>query len=66
MSSWKIWQQKRHILVFIVVLGVTNLYMFKVNLSVAIVAMTSDRYETLQNGTVIVHVSKLIYDGVFW
>lgn len=64
MSSWKLWQQKRHILVFLIVLGVTNLCIFKVNLSVAIVAMTSDRYETLQNGTVIVHEAEFQWNNV--
>lgn len=62
MSSWKIWQQKRHILVFLIMLGVITLHIFKINLSVAIVDMTSDRYETLENGTVLVHVSNLIFD----
>lgn len=55
--SWKIWQEQRHILVFLISVGVFILYVCRVNLSVAIVAMTIDMYETLENGTVIKHVS---------
>lgn len=57
--SWKIWQQQRHILVFLISVGVFILYVCRVNLSVAIVAMTIDTYEILENGTVIKHVSML-------
>jgi len=38
--------------------GFFNAYTLRGNLSIAIVAMTSDRYDTLTNGTVVNVVSK--------
>lgn len=46
---------------FLIILGVFNLFVIRVNLSVAIVAMTTDRYETLENGTIIKYVSIYLF-----
>ncbi|PSN47931.1 Vesicular glutamate transporter 3, partial [Blattella germanica] len=52
--SWKFWRRRRNLVGFLAFLGFFNVYALRVNLSVAIVAMTSERNETLQNGTVVV------------
>ncbi|XP_059613114.1 sialin-like [Phlebotomus argentipes] len=51
--TWKFWQQRRYILVVLAFLGFINAYALRVNLSVAIVAMTEPRNVTLDDGTVV-------------
>lgn len=64
MSSWKLWREKRHIVMFLAFLGVFILYVVRINLSVAIVAMTTDRYKTLENGTIIKHEAEFQWSNV--
>ncbi|KAL1496957.1 hypothetical protein ABEB36_008000 [Hypothenemus hampei] len=45
------WQHRRYILAIMAFFGFFNVYTLRSNLSIAIVAMTSDRYRTLDNGT---------------
>uniref|UniRef100_A0A6I9VI59 Sialin n=1 Tax=Bactrocera dorsalis TaxID=27457 RepID=A0A6I9VI59_BACDO len=41
--SWKFWKKRRYVVVFLAFLGFFNVYSLRVNLSVAIVAMTENR-----------------------
>ncbi|GAB0100072.1 hypothetical protein DMENIID0001_160550 [Sergentomyia squamirostris] len=51
--SWKFWKTRRYVVVLMAFLGFFNVYSLRVNLSVAIVAMTQKFNTTLENGTVI-------------
>ncbi|GAB0100070.1 MFS domain-containing protein [Sergentomyia squamirostris] len=51
--TWRFWQKRRYILVFLAFLGFINVYTLRLNLSVAIVAMTEKFNTTLENGTVV-------------
>lgn len=51
--TWKFWKTRRYIVVLMAFLGFFNVYGLRVNLSVAIVAMTEKFNVTLENGTVI-------------
>ncbi|XP_055704446.1 sialin-like [Phlebotomus papatasi] len=51
--TWKFWQKRRYILVFMAFLGFINVYALRLNLSVGIVAMTELKNVTLENGTVV-------------
>ncbi|XP_066138412.1 sialin [Euwallacea fornicatus] len=50
-SAWKFWHKRRYIVATLAFFGFFNIYCLRVNLSIAIVAMTQDRFETLENGT---------------
>ncbi|XP_069674254.1 vesicular glutamate transporter 2-like [Periplaneta americana] len=52
--GWKFWRRRRYIVAFLAFLGFFNVYALRVNLSVAIVAMTTYKNVTLENGTTIV------------
>ncbi|XP_035917149.1 sialin isoform X2 [Anopheles stephensi] len=49
---WMFWKRRRYIVVFMAFLGFFNVYSLRVNLSVAIVAMTENRTVHYDNGTV--------------
>lgn len=49
------YSKKRYLVVFLAFLGFVNLYTMRVNLSVAIVAMTENRTSLLPDGTEVVH-----------
>ncbi|XP_049766857.1 vesicular glutamate transporter 2-like [Schistocerca cancellata] len=49
---WKVWRRRRYVVALLAFLGFFNVYALRVNLSVAIVAMTAYRNVTLDNGTV--------------
>ncbi|XP_055701272.1 vesicular glutamate transporter 1-like [Phlebotomus papatasi] len=51
--TWKFWQKRRYIVVMMAFFGFFNVYALRVNLSVAIVAMTQKINVTLENGTVV-------------
>ncbi|XP_059615178.1 vesicular glutamate transporter 1-like [Phlebotomus argentipes] len=53
--TWKFWQKRRYIVVMMAFFGFFNVYALRVNLSVAIVAMTEKVKVTLENGTVVEH-----------
>jgi len=53
-TSWKFWRRRRYVVAFLAFLGFFNVYALRVNLSVAIVAMTAIRNTTLSNGTTII------------
>lgn len=48
-----VWQRRRYFVVFMAFLGLFNVYALRVNLSVAIVAMTETRNVTLSNNTIV-------------
>ncbi len=50
--TWKFWQKRRYIIVVLAFLGYVSNYSLRVNLSVAIVAMTEVREITYENGTI--------------
>lgn len=50
--TWRFWRRRRHLVAFLAFLGFFNVYTLRVNLSIAIVAMTSIRNVTAENGTV--------------
>lgn len=50
--TWKFWQKRRYLVVFMAFLGFCNVYTLRVNLSVGIVAMTENRTVHYENGTV--------------
>ena len=52
-AAWKFWRRRRYVVAFLAFLGFFNVYALRVNLSVAIVAMTASRNTTLSNGTTI-------------
>jgi ACS family sodium-dependent inorganic phosphate cotransporter len=58
--TWQFWRRRRYVVAFLAFLGFFNVYALRVNLSVAIVAMTTSRNVTLNNGTTII-VSQHIY-----
>ncbi|KFB49315.1 AGAP006595-PA-like protein [Anopheles sinensis] len=49
---WMFWKRRRYVLVFLAFFGFFNVYSLRVNLSVAIVAMTENRTIEHPNGTV--------------
>ncbi|XP_072157393.1 sialin isoform X1 [Bemisia tabaci] len=53
---WKFWQRRRYLVAFLAFFGCFNIYALRVNLSIAIVAMTSERTSKVesQNGTTTV------------
>ncbi|XP_072380338.1 sialin-like [Diabrotica undecimpunctata] len=51
---WEFWRARRYVVTFMLFLGFINTYCLRVNLSVAIVAMTQYYNVTLANGTTIV------------
>ncbi|GFG33444.1 hypothetical protein Cfor_12403 [Coptotermes formosanus] len=51
--SWHFWKRRRHIVALLGFFGFFNVYALRVNLSVAVVAMTARRNESLPNGTTI-------------
>ncbi|CAH0390009.1 unnamed protein product [Bemisia tabaci] len=54
-TKWYIFKRRRYLVAFLAFLGITNIYAIRVNLSVAIVAMTSEQLSVvkLENGTTI-------------
>lgn len=48
---WKFWKKRRYVVALMAFFGFFNVYSLRVNLSIAVVAMTQDRSETLPNGT---------------
>lgn len=48
--SWRFWRKRRYIVVLLAFLGFFNVYSLRVNLSVAIVAMTENRTVIDENG----------------
>ncbi|GFG28742.1 hypothetical protein Cfor_02989 [Coptotermes formosanus] len=52
-AAWRFWHRRRYVVAFLAFLGFFNVYALRVNLSVAIVAMTASRNVTLSNGTTI-------------
>lgn len=57
---WMFWKRRRYMVVFMAFLGFFNVYALRVNLSVAIVAMTEVREVDLGNGTIVE-----VCDGVY-
>lgn len=51
--SWKFWKRRRLVVAVLAFFGFFSVYALRVNLSVAVVAMTAVRNETLKNGTTI-------------
>jgi ACS family sodium-dependent inorganic phosphate cotransporter len=51
--SWQFWKRRRFVVAVLAFFGFFSVYALRVNLSVAIVAMTAVRNETLENGTTI-------------
>lgn len=63
--SWKFWRKRRYIVVLMSFCGFFNVYSLRVNLSVAIVAMTENRTVYYPNGTVG-YVSIMITNSEAW
>ncbi|KAK6620915.1 hypothetical protein RUM43_011214 [Polyplax serrata] len=61
--SWKIWRRRRYIVAYIALMGFMNVYSLRVNLSIAIVAMTNKYNVTLENGTVVEHEKDFDWDS---
>lgn len=53
--STSMWRKKRYFVVLMAFFGFANLYSMRVNLSVAIVAMTEDVVTSYENGTEVHH-----------
>ncbi|CAH1100740.1 unnamed protein product [Psylliodes chrysocephalus] len=51
-SGWKFWRMRRYVVAVLAFFGFFTSYALRVNLSIAIVAMTEFRNVTLENGTV--------------
>ncbi|KAG5898933.1 hypothetical protein JTB14_007968 [Gonioctena quinquepunctata] len=52
-STWKFWKMRRYIVALFAFLGFCTSYALRVNLSIAIVAMTDLKNITLDNGTIV-------------
>ncbi|XP_013178070.1 PREDICTED: vesicular glutamate transporter 1 isoform X1 [Papilio xuthus] len=52
-SSWRFWQKRRLLVALLAFFGFFNCYALRVNLSVAVVAMTEPVETELENGTII-------------
>ncbi|VVC93389.1 unnamed protein product [Leptidea sinapis] len=52
-SSWRFWQKRRLVVALLAFLGFFNVYALRVNLSVAVVAMTEPVETELENGTIV-------------
>ncbi|XP_066250757.1 vesicular glutamate transporter 1-like [Euwallacea similis] len=63
-SLWKIITQRRYILTFLVFWGYFNIYSLRVNMSIAIVAMTENKSTILVNGTEIWNGPEFAWDNV--
>lgn len=50
--TWRFWRKRRYVVVLMAFFGFFNVYSLRVNLSVAIVAMTENRTIHYENGTV--------------
>ncbi|XP_018336577.1 sialin isoform X2 [Agrilus planipennis] len=50
---WKIWKRRRYLVACLAFLGFCNIYTLRVNLSIAVVAMTENKSVILENGTTI-------------
>lgn len=50
--KWMFWKRRRYVVAVLAFFGFFNVYALRVNLSIAIVAMTSNRSITLDNGTI--------------
>ncbi|KAK7871343.1 hypothetical protein R5R35_007602 [Gryllus longicercus] len=51
--SWKLWKRRRYVVTAMSFFGFFNVFALRVNVSVAVAAMTSIKEVTLENGTVI-------------
>ncbi|XP_018906661.2 sialin isoform X2 [Bemisia tabaci] len=63
-SKWQFWKQRRYLVAFLAFLGFFNVYTLRVNLSVAIVAMTTGQIlkEKLENGTTVISTMPKEFD----
>ena len=59
---WRI--KRRFVVAILAFFGFVNVYMLRVNLSIAVVAMTSNKTRMLRNGTEV-NVSFIFYNIVF-
>lgn len=50
--TWRFWRKRRYIVVLLAFFGFFNVYSLRVNLSVAIVAMSENKTIYYDNGTV--------------
>ncbi|KAG7199642.1 hypothetical protein KM043_014236 [Ampulex compressa] len=50
--SWKFWKQRRYVVALLAFVGFFTCYILRVNLSVAIVAMTANHIKVDENGTI--------------
>lgn len=50
-ATWQFWKQRRYVVAMLAFFGFFNIYSLRVNLSIAIVAMTEKKALTLPNGT---------------
>ncbi|XP_026470914.1 sialin-like [Ctenocephalides felis] len=51
--TWKFWKQRRYLLSILAFFGFFNAYALRVNLSIAVVAMTNNDTKILENGTIV-------------
>ncbi|KAJ8946672.1 hypothetical protein NQ318_019987 [Aromia moschata] len=51
--GWKFWEQRRYVVAILAFFGFFNAYSLRVNLSIAVIAMTELKNVTLTNGTVV-------------
>lgn len=50
--TWRFWQRRRLVVALLAFFGFFNVYALRVNLSVAVVAMTEPVETMLENGTI--------------
>lgn len=61
-ATWQFWKQRRYVVALLAFFGFFNIYSLRVNLSIAIVAMTEKKSITLPNGTTsYVSISKPLF-----
>ncbi|XP_068081868.1 vesicular glutamate transporter 1 [Anabrus simplex] len=62
-AQWCFWRRRRYVLAVLAFLGFINLYTLRINLSVAIVAMTTPHHTRLENGTVVETAADFDWDS---
>lgn len=56
-TSWKFWKKRRYVVAVLALLGFFNVYSLRVNLSIAIVAMTEFKNITTNGTTALVTIN---------
>lgn len=65
-STWKFWRRRRYVVAVLAFFGFFNVYALRVNLSIAVVAMTENKTLILSNGTLSYVSSDFFYYSLWF